>query len=64
MDKYRIVEETGSLTKTKRYYIEIEKRKLFGGKKWSTYYEYHPEVFRKPLIVSNYCTNTHCPKVL
>ncbi len=42
MGKYRIVEETGNLTKTKRFYIEKERRKLLGGKKWVLYYEYHP----------------------
>ena len=47
MAKYRIVEETGNLTKTKRYYIEKQKRKFFGGYKWVTHYEYHPEGGRR-----------------
>ena len=36
MTKYRIVKETGS----KRYYVEIEKRKFFGGKQWKPCYQH------------------------
>lgn len=43
MAEYRIVEETGKLTGNKNFYIQVRRKKLFGGYKWVNKYQYRPE---------------------
>lgn len=43
MVKYRIVEEKGKKTGNVNFYIQVRRKKLFGGYKWVDKYQYHPE---------------------
>lgn len=47
MAKYRIVEEKGKKTGNINFYIQVRRKKPFGGYKWVNKYQYHPEAGRR-----------------